>query len=200
MGQQQDYIKNILSKSEKITAAPSESNVWKILEAVTGVPLDPDFYRFARRDEIFASLAPQIGMAMMPAAKLADQLGAVPNATKGLVKQDPYGFQRGPIERRQFLDRLMGNATKRAKIKSQHLWQTTDKNGYSDETFKPAFEFSEELNKNFGFPNIINKSFDNWIVKDGNKWRKAYPGELDWEGNKNPVGPVMEIYNWLKSR
>jgi hypothetical protein len=102
-----DRIKQAIGGATGIGPVPSRSSVWSILEAITGIPLDPDWYRNASREEIFMNTMPQAMMAGA-GARLAKMLPKPPKPApqRGKRIRDEHEMweypDKEPLQRGEF--------------------------------------------------------------------------------------------------
>ena len=143
-----DRVTKAASKATGISAGKKRGVGEQVVEWLTGIPTDPDFYRNASRQEIFMNTAPQIAIGALGLSRLPKPKGS---PVRNAIAKDPYGLDAGPSDRRVFLDKLAGNTTKRAVKESDRLWNKAN----TDEGFNKAADFSETFNKQYGWPNTV---------------------------------------------
>lgn len=208
------------SGARNISAQPDHNNPVKtVAEFVTGIPLDRDWWHFASPIEKFMTLAPVAGGLLLGASGLS-RVAAREVSELGMgIKKDPFGLANGNMDRRVFLDRIMGNTTKRAQQEftvqdkvQQELWdkyssasKAYHERGIPVPSGTPTFEqaqnkwtdyanFGEQFNQKYGWPNAVVNP------EKLNKVRWIAPGEKDVPTHYlEDSGAVAQFYNAVKS-
>ena len=190
-------------KPPTIEAMPQKALPWQILDTISGGVTDPDAWRFDSREENFMRLASIL------AAFLAANAGAIQNVSGAVtpqafgkqLKADPFGFEKGPIDRRVFLDRLAGRHTQRGQDAQKQAWDAWDewqatgnRGSANDALFNKAADTSEMFNKQLGWPNPVVNPEKIGRVTWSPPGAKHDPATYFLED-----GPVANLYNALKA-
>lgn len=170
-------------------------------------------------DQILGAINPMVtGPVGGIIGALSKSMKTVPG--KGLIAKDPYGLKDGPMDRRVFLDRMMGNTTKRAKIELDNKWKIHDDfsklrvgdavpsgqagigpmnermlNEQSWKKFEEAADFGEQFNKKYGYPNAVVQPKPSVVITKGSKgtWSKSMGTSLEDLPTESTIGALQQL-------
>ena len=176
--QQNKAIQGVLKAPEAtIGAQPKKPLPLEILDFLSGGLTDPDQWRFGNRTDNIINTLNLLGSSVLgglasAGAKLP--IKSMVSPVPGAIARDPYGLSNAPMDRRVFLDRLMGNTTERANRQSEHLWNAYESaanpphhggGGYTssipldeavaDQKLTDFMRFADTINAHKGWPNAV---------------------------------------------
>lgn len=143
--------KKPLPKGPSISAMPEKGLAEKVIDFASPVPLDKAYYANTPKDKIFMDIISKAALEGLGGKVIGKGLGIVgrkigkaidkmPQPKRNVIKNDPYGLAEGPSDRRVFLDKLLGNTTKRAKKESNRLWEVYES---TEPKFQPGRGYVE---------------------------------------------------------
>lgn len=98
----EDRVGTAASRATSISAAPTHT-LRNVLEMLVGIPLDPDHYRNASRQDLFMELAPQVVTRGLTRGR------AVGDSVEAITGVDRYDWRRATSDMAQAADRWLHN-------------------------------------------------------------------------------------------